>query len=296
MFEGIQGNIGGAQGELPPVTPRLDWLCRRSRLKVMADMGQLLLIPDPRPLDQRLGRDFFRQAPRRPGVYLMKDARDNVLYVGKAKDLKQRLNNYRVANPDRMPRRHLRMVTEVQRIELQFCGTESAALEQEARLLRSLKPKFNRAGVWPGKARFIAWRVREDQLDLTVVETPGADWRRFGPMGSSAFHLQHTLSRLLWLALNPARAFAELPAGWARGDFMEQTSINCGEAVGEVGAALESFFWNKADAFLLWLESKFAARTHPFDCQAVEAELEGLKEFGAKQDLKEQDRQQLALL
>jgi len=45
-------------------------------------MGQLLLIPDPRPLDQRLGRKFFRQAPRRPGVYLMKDARNNVLYVG----------------------------------------------------------------------------------------------------------------------------------------------------------------------------------------------------------------------
>ncbi len=262
----------------------------------MAGMAQLLLIPDPRPLDQRLGRNFFRQAPRRPGVYLMKDARDNVIYVGKAKDLKQRLNNYRVANPDRMPRRHLRMVTEVQRIELQFCGTESAALEQEARLLRSLKPKFNRAGVWPGKARFIAWRVREDHLELTVVETPGADWRRFGPMGSGAFHLQHTLSRLLWLALNPTRAFAELPAGWARGDSMEQTSINCGEAVGKVVAALEAFFWNEAAPFLLWLESQFAARTHPFDCQAVQAELEGLKEFGAKQKLKEQDRRQLALL
>jgi predicted GIY-YIG superfamily endonuclease len=226
----------------------------------------------------------------------MKDARDNVLYVGKAKDLKQRLNHYRVANPDRMPRRHLRMVTEVERIEFQFCGTESAALEREASLLRSLKPKFNRAGVWPGKARFIAWRFREDHLDLTVVETPGADWHRFGPMGSSAFHLQRTLSRLLWLALNPTRAFAELPAGWARGAFMEQASIKGGEAVGEAVAALESFFWNEVDPFLLWLKSKFAARTHPFDCQAVEAELEGLKEFGAKQTLKERDRRQLALL
>jgi hypothetical protein len=115
-------------------------------------------------------------------------------------------------------------------------------------------------------------------------------------MGSGAFHLQRALSRLLWLALNPTRVFAELPAGWARGAFMEQTSINCGEAVGEVVAVLEAFFWNEADAFLLWLESKFAARIHPFDCQAVEAELEGLKEFGAKQKPKEQDRRQLALL
>jgi predicted GIY-YIG superfamily endonuclease len=278
------------------VTPRLDWHCQRSRLKVTAGMGQLLLIPDPRPLDQRLGRNFFRQAPRRPGVYLMKDARNNVLYVGKAKNLKQRLSSYRVANPDRMPRRHLRMVTEVKRIELQFCVSESAALERETELLRSLKPKFNRAGVWPSKARFIAWRVREDYLDLTVVETPGADWHRFGPMGSNAFHLQRAISRLLWLALNPTRAFAELPAGWAQGDFMEMTSIKCGESVGEVVAVLESFFWNEVDPFLVWLGSQFTTRTNAFDCQAVEAELEGLKEFGAKQKLKEEDRQQLALL
>jgi len=55
-------------------------------------MGQLLLIPDPRPLDQRLGRTFFRQAPRRPGVYLMKDARNHVLYVGSRYTLLQILS------------------------------------------------------------------------------------------------------------------------------------------------------------------------------------------------------------
>ena len=59
-------------------------------------MAQLLLFPDPQPLVERLGRDFFRQAPE---VYLMRDAADTVLYVGKAKSLRQRLANYRVANP-----------------------------------------------------------------------------------------------------------------------------------------------------------------------------------------------------
>src|SRR5215469_12200296 len=123
-------------------------------------MAQALLFPDPRPLDQRLGKTFFRKAPRRPGVYLMKDTDDNVLYVGKARDLKQRLNNYRVANPDRMPRRHLRMVREVTHIEFQFCPNEAAALRHESKLLRSLKTRFNRAGVWPGKTRFIVWRMK----------------------------------------------------------------------------------------------------------------------------------------
>src|SRR5215203_2413976 len=121
-------------------------------------MGQMLLIPDPRPLDEILGKNFFREVPKQPGVYLMRDEKDTVLYVGKAKSLHQRLQNYRTANPDRMPRRHLRMLRNVAKIELQFCSDESAALQHESKLLRLLKPKFNRAGVWPGKTRFIVWR------------------------------------------------------------------------------------------------------------------------------------------
>ena len=54
-------------------------------------MMQMLLIPDPRPLVERLGRQFFRQAPERPGVYLMRDAAGAVLYVGKARNLRKRL-------------------------------------------------------------------------------------------------------------------------------------------------------------------------------------------------------------
>jgi|ERR1035437_1025700 predicted GIY-YIG superfamily endonuclease len=189
-------------------------------------MGQLLLIPDPRPLDRRLGRKFFRQAPRRPGVYLMKDAGDRVLYVGKAKDLKQRLNHYRTANPDRMPRRHLRMVNEVSRIEFQFCASEAAALKREAKLIRSLKPKFNRAGVWPGRTKFIVWRAAGNGLEISVVETPAAGWQRFGPLGGNATFLQRSLARLLWLATNPGRPLTELPAGWSRGEFMETQTSN----------------------------------------------------------------------
>jgi hypothetical protein len=96
--------------------------------------------------------------------------------------------------------------------------------------------------------------------------------------------------------LNPSRAFAELPAGWVKGDFMATTSIKCGESVGQVVVVLESFFWREPDPFLLWLESKLMARTSPFERQAVEAELENLKEFAANPSLKEEDRRQLALL
>jgi len=52
-----------------------------------------LLFPDPRPLVERLGQDFFRHLTECPGVYLMRDAQDSILYVGKAKNLKKRLNS-----------------------------------------------------------------------------------------------------------------------------------------------------------------------------------------------------------
>jgi predicted GIY-YIG superfamily endonuclease len=259
-------------------------------------MGQTLLFPDPKPLDQRLGKRFFWRTPRRPGVYLMKDANDKVIYVGKAKDLKQRLNNYRVANPDRMPRRHLRMVREVARIEFQFCANEAAALKHESRLLRSIKPRYNRAGVWPGKTKFIAWRFTEQRLELGVVETPEPDWRRFGPLNGSAHGVYCSLARLLWLAVNPGRTCSELPPGWARGDLAPRVTIDCQESAAETAAALAAFFWQSSDDFLLWLGSRFSQRTHPFERSVIESEMGTLKEFSIKRDQPRAAGSQLALL
>jgi len=268
----------------------------RLALRLEATMGQLLLISDPRPLDERLGQKFFRLAPKRAGVYVMRDAADKVLYVGKAKNLRQRLQNYRVANPDRMPRRHLRMVREVARIEFQFCLGESAALKRESKLLRSMKPRFNRAGVWPGKTKFFVWRQVEERLELAVTEVPETGWQRYGPLGGNARHLHRTLARLLWLAMNPARSFVELPAGWAQGKVAEKLMIRCGNSAKKVAVALTDFFWEASNGFLPWLESEFTARTHPFERAVIVRELEVLKEFSARYRQMGKNRLQLALL
>ena len=259
-------------------------------------MGQLLLIPDPRPLDERLGRKFFRRAPKRSGVYLMRDDAGRVLYVGKANNLQQRLRSYRIANPDRMPRRHLRMVREVARIEFQFCPGESAALKRESKLLRSLRPRFNRAGVWPGKTKFLAWRFCGQNLEIAVAETPDAGWRRFGPLGAHARHLQGILLRLLWLSKNPHRALTELPAGWARGNFGESAVIPCGIDAPEIASLLDAFFYEASQPFLLWFGARFAARIHPFERGVIDAELEALAEFSARHAQPDCPARQLALL
>ena len=259
-------------------------------------MGQMLLIPDPRPLDERLGRKFFRRAPKRTSVYLMRDAADRVLYVGKARNLQQRLRNYRIANPDRMPRRHLRMVRQVARIEFQFCPGESAALKRESKLLRSLRPKFNRAGVWPGKTRFLAWRLSRQRLELTVAEVPEAGWRRFGPLGNSACILRRSLLRLLWLATNPERSFVELPPGWARGNFAGDAAVDCGPFAAEIAGRIDAFFWESPETLVFWLGSRFTARIHPFERGVIDAEFKILNEFSVKRVQPENGRAQLALL
>jgi excinuclease ABC subunit C len=112
--------------------------------------GQLWLFPPPRPLVDKLGEEFFRSLPDRPGVYLMCGPGEGVLYVGKAKSLRKRLANYRIANPERIARRIIRLLHQVTRVEWDECRDEPAARAREELLICVLSPKFNRSGkVWP---------------------------------------------------------------------------------------------------------------------------------------------------
>ena len=180
--------------------------------------AQQRLWPDPQPLIERLGRDFFRQVPEKPGVYLMRGGAEIVLYVGKAKNLRHRLGSYRVANPERMARRTLRLLNLVERIGWEECDTEGAAFRRESELLLALKPRFNRAGVWQGPKRFVGWRTVSDGLELAVVDTPMDRWTCVGPFGAQAIHLHRALVRLLWCRLHPDASLAGMPAGWIHGE------------------------------------------------------------------------------
>lgn len=186
---------------------------------------QLRFWPDPQPVVDRLGKAFFRQSPETPGVYLMYDARDAVLYVGKARNLRHRLASYRVANPDRLPRRLLRLLYLVERIDWEMCEDEAAALQREAALLLSLKPRFNRAGVWPKPRRFLAWRTRPDGLELAVTEPPEPGWQSVGPPGAMMTYIHRTLVRLLWQQMQPERGLVGMPAGWFGGRHGPQVLI-----------------------------------------------------------------------
>ena len=84
---------------------------------------------------------IIRTAPQGPGVYRMHDKDGNVLYVGKAKQLAKRLQNY--TQIDKLTFRIQRMVAQIDEIILTHTGSESEALLLEASLIKSLKPRYN---------------------------------------------------------------------------------------------------------------------------------------------------------
>ena len=258
--------------------------------------GQQFLIAPEKPLVKRLGKKFFLKVPKRAGVYKLRDARDNIVYVGKAKNLRQRLRSYRVANPEIMARRHLRMVQEVVRIELDFCPSEAAALKHEAKLIRELKPKYNRAGVWQGQPQFLTWRFSGEKIELAIHEVPPHGWERYGPLGFVAPRLQASLLRLIWLVMNPEAGFGRLPHGWANGKFVDAPALNCRDRVGEIRNILQDLFWGHPESFLVWVATAIRSDAPAFEQAAVMADVELVQEFIANRRDGEQPTSQIALL
>ena len=83
----------------------------------------------------------LKLAPSRPGVYRMIDARSDVLYVGKAKNIKKRIAAY--ARPTGLDTRIERMVALTRTVEFVVTRTETEALLLEANLIKRLRPRFN---------------------------------------------------------------------------------------------------------------------------------------------------------
>ena len=85
--------------------------------------------------------DHVKRLPNAPGVYRMLDGDGDVLYVGKARNLKKRVANY--ARGQGLTNRILRMVRETRTMEFVQTRTETEALLLEANLIKRLRPRFN---------------------------------------------------------------------------------------------------------------------------------------------------------
>ena len=135
---------------------------------------QLRLFPAPKPLVERFGVEFFRRVPDAPGVYLMADEFERLLYVGKAKSLRARLNSYRHVHPERASRKEVRLIHAVRSVVWEICACPNSALLRENELLRLHKPKFNVVNTRPEHYVFIGVRVSVDELRLRLTKQPAS--------------------------------------------------------------------------------------------------------------------------
>jgi excinuclease ABC subunit C len=140
----------GSAGDMPPqdVAADIDPATtaaeddEESRLPELAEEGAEAIAEGGLTTGHAAIENAVRLAPTSPGVYRMLNAANDVLYVGKAKNVKKRLTSYARANAPQ-PARILRMIAATTNVEIVSTTTETEALLLEANLIKQLRPRFN---------------------------------------------------------------------------------------------------------------------------------------------------------
>jgi len=116
------------------------------------------------PLEQKVGAQFFEKLPKEPGIYKMFGSQERLLYVGKAKNLRNRLFTYRRARMETTSRKTIRLIRMTHRIEIECCDSEKEALLLENKHIRKHRPEFNYAKTQPETYYFIGMEVAESGI------------------------------------------------------------------------------------------------------------------------------------
>lgn len=142
-------------------------------------------MPDDRDLrGADLIADHVTRLPAKSGVYRMMNDEGDVLYVGKAKNLKARVSSYAKAGGH--SNRIMRMIAETRAMEFVVTGTETEALLLEANLIKQLKPRYN--VILRDDKSFPYILVTDDHPAPQIMKHRGARKRKgayYGPFASA---------------------------------------------------------------------------------------------------------------
>src|SRR4051794_34736418 len=233
--------------------------------------------------------------PESPGVYRFRDASGRVIYVGKAKSLRQRLNSY-FADVAGLHPRPRQMVTTAASVDWTVVGTEVEALQLEYNWIKEFDPRFNVRYRDDKSYPNLAVTLNEEYPRLQVMRGPKRKGvRYFGPY-AHAWAIRETLDTLT--RVFPARTCSngvfkragQIGRPCLLG-YIGKCSAPC---VGRVGAGehreivedFVSFMAGRTDRFLRGLEEemKAAAKELEFEKAArLRDDLQALKQTLEKQ-------------
>jgi len=124
--------------------------------------------------DRKFGAEFVESLPGSPGVYLIYDQQNELIYVGKAKNLKRRLSQYRNTIRRKKHRRMRGIVKDAARIEIQRAETDFEACVTEMNLIQTHRPRWNIVGAYSFLYPLIGVRSANGNIDFCLTTTPDA--------------------------------------------------------------------------------------------------------------------------
>lgn len=133
-----------------------------------------------------MDRAWLADVPKRPGVYLMRDQSDDVIYVGKAKNLRDRVSSY-YSQPLGYTRKMDGLLESMVRIDTEIVGSELQALILESQLIRRFQPRYNTAMRSFEHYPYIKIDVTNPWPRITLAKVRKDDGARyFGPYRSAS--------------------------------------------------------------------------------------------------------------
>ena len=192
-------------------------------------------------------KDALPSLPSHPGVYRMINGKGEVLYVGKAKNIKKRVTSY--TRIDRMPLRLQKMVTQTAQLEVVTTHTEAEALLLESNLIKQLKPYYN-IHLKDDKS-FAYIKVTRDHPFPRILKYRGArksPHEYFGPF-ASAGSVNRTLTTLQKIFLLRSCSDAVF-ANRSRPCLLYQIKRCCAPCVDEITKEHYNALIDQAHAFL----------------------------------------------
>lgn len=241
-------------------------------------------------LEDRLGKKTFSELPSTPGIYRFYDRSGELLYVGKAKNLRTRLFSYKRARAGSVSRKVSKLIGRIAAFEIEETESEQSALLLENQWIRDKRPPFNHANKQTEAYYFIYFKPEAASLEFRLSmrihdETDEHDW--FGSFKSHAVVRRSLgcLLQLLWMAEHGTQSPSHLPVQLTRRLtpmryllFMNPTSqLKNWDAAELIGHFFHGYSCELLDFLTVQIET--GCWMSPFQTRFMEDRLHHLKTF-----------------
>lgn len=219
-----------------------------------------------------MDKERLKNIPELPGVYIMKDKKGDVLYIGKAASLRKRVSSHFQRGPRLSPRIRV-AVDKVAELSYIVTGTEAEALITESALIKEYRPRYNVALRDDKSYPYLKLTINEEFPRLMITRKKrilSADAKLKGPTAAeekAVFYGPYTDVKLLRKALSimkrifPLRTCKRMPKKACLNHHIGQCYAPCigaidGEAYADIVGELKLFLTGKKDKLIDELSKK----------------------------------------